>query len=274
MTQTASAAAELTLDTTREIRQQFATDIAIERTRLLYQGSWVPTLFMLLNSAACAFLLWAPPSRVLLSGWLIWLVLLAVLRLLQVSAFNRAQPSRQVQAHWRRNFLFGAGASGLTLAFAAIALVPADVFYQQALVYGLIAAVGGLSAAQRTQPAARLGHAWRHPAADPAGGGLAGQPPAAAQPAAAFPESGADRSPGACPAAGRDAQWRTGPRSRAAPLGRRRAAHRPCRAGNARGRAHPGAGRCHPRPEQERGAPGPGPGGQRVGLVGLEPAER
>src|SRR3990167_6904241 len=140
MTQTASAAAELTLDTTREIRQQFATDIAIERTRLLYQGSWVPTLFMLLNGAACAFLLWAPPSRVLLSGWLIWLVLLAVLRLLQVSAFNRAQPSRQVQAHWRRNFLFGAGASGLTLAFAAIALVPADVFYQQALVYGLIAA--------------------------------------------------------------------------------------------------------------------------------------
>ncbi|WP_172147947.1 MULTISPECIES: putative bifunctional diguanylate cyclase/phosphodiesterase [Pseudomonas] len=140
MTQTASAAAELTLDTTREIRQQFATDIAIERTRLLYQGSWVPTLFMLLNGAACAFLLWAPPSRALLSGWLIWLVLLAVLRLVQVSAFNRAQPSRQVHAHWRRNFLFGAGASGLTLAFAAIALVPADVFYQQALVYGLIAA--------------------------------------------------------------------------------------------------------------------------------------
>src|SRR3990167_1199089 len=81
MTQTASAAAELTLDSAREIRQLFATDIAIERTRLLYQGSWVPSLFMLLNGAACAYLLWAPPS-----------------------------------------------------------LVPADVFYQQALVYGLIAA--------------------------------------------------------------------------------------------------------------------------------------
>ncbi|MDP3978551.1 MAG: EAL domain-containing protein [Pseudomonas sp.] len=140
MTRTASATVEPTLDTTPEIRQQFATDIAIERTRLLYQGSWVPTLFMLLNGVACAYLLWAPPSRVLLSGWLAGLVLLAVLRLLHVRAFNRAQPSCQAQAHWRRNFLFGAGASGLILAFAAIALVPADVFYQQALVYGLIAA--------------------------------------------------------------------------------------------------------------------------------------
>ncbi|MDP2242842.1 EAL domain-containing protein [Pseudomonas sp.] len=139
MTQTASAA-ELPLDTAREIRQQFATDIAIERTRLLYQGSWVPTLFMLLNGVACAYLLWTPQNRVLLSGWLVCLVLLAVLRLLQVRAFNAAPPSSQAQVHWRRNFLSGAGASGLTLAFAAIGLVPADVFYQQALVYGLIAA--------------------------------------------------------------------------------------------------------------------------------------
>ena len=31
------------------LHQQFATEIAVERTRLLYQGSQVPTLFMLLG---------------------------------------------------------------------------------------------------------------------------------------------------------------------------------------------------------------------------------
>ena len=33
----------------RALHQQFATEIAVERTRLLYQGSQVPTLFMLLG---------------------------------------------------------------------------------------------------------------------------------------------------------------------------------------------------------------------------------
>ncbi len=137
---TSTAVAELTLDISPEIDQQFVTDIAAERTRLLYQGSRVPTLLMLLSGLACAYLLWTPDNRWLLSGWLVWLVLLGVLRLVQVTAFNAAAPSRQAQPYWRWRFLFGAAASGLTLAFAAIALVPADEFYQQALVYGLISA--------------------------------------------------------------------------------------------------------------------------------------
>ena len=69
-----------------------------------------------------------------------WLVLLAVLRLIQMTAFKAALPSRQANPHWRRVFLVGAGLSGLTLAFAAIFLVPAERFLLQALVYGLIAA--------------------------------------------------------------------------------------------------------------------------------------
>ncbi|HBX57781.1 putative bifunctional diguanylate cyclase/phosphodiesterase [Pseudomonas sp. UBA2684] len=137
---TSAVVGESSLGSSREIRQQFATDIAVERTRLLYQGSRVPSLFMLLNGLACAYLLWTPQNSPLLSGWLVWLVVLAVLRLVQVSAFTSALPSHQAHAQWQRLFLFGAAASGLTLAFAAIALVPADVFYQQALVYGLIAA--------------------------------------------------------------------------------------------------------------------------------------
>ncbi|MDH4610532.1 EAL domain-containing protein [Pseudomonas sp. BN102] len=130
----------LSLADSREIRHLFATDIAAERTRLLYQGSQVPTLFMLLNGLACAYLLWGPGNSLLLGGWLAWLVLLAVLRLTQVAAFKHAEPSQQACPRWRRAFLFGAGASGLTLAFAAVALVPPDAFLQQALVYGLIAA--------------------------------------------------------------------------------------------------------------------------------------
>ncbi|MFZ5960136.1 EAL domain-containing protein [Pseudomonas knackmussii] len=123
-----------------DIRQQYAREIAIERTRLLYQGSRVPTLLMLLNGLALAGLLWDRQGALLLSGWLVWLVVLAVLRLIQVSAFHTASEERQADPHWLRAFLFGAGASGLTLAFAAIALVPADAFLQQALVFGLIAA--------------------------------------------------------------------------------------------------------------------------------------
>lgn len=124
----------------RDVAELFATDIAAERTRMLFQGSQVPTLFMLLCGVACAFLLWAPLPPGLLVSWSIWLVILAVLRLVQVRAFNKAVPSRQAERHWRRLFLLGAGASGLTLAFAVIVLVPADVFYLQALVYGLIVA--------------------------------------------------------------------------------------------------------------------------------------
>lgn len=124
----------------RQIMQQFATDIAAERTRLLYQGSLVPTLFTLLNGVACALLLWGSQAHGLLSGWLVWLGLLGGLRLVQVRAFSRASASQQAAPRWRQRFLMGAGASGLTLAFAAIWLVPADVFHLQALVYGLIAA--------------------------------------------------------------------------------------------------------------------------------------
>ena len=123
-----------------DTRQAFMADLAVERTRLLYQGSQVPTLLMLLSGVACAYLLWNPSNSTRLAGWLVWLVLLAVMRLIQVTAFNAALPSRQAEPQWRRMFLLGAGLSGLTLAFAEIALVPPDAFLQQALVYGLIAA--------------------------------------------------------------------------------------------------------------------------------------
>ena len=133
-------AASAAADQARTIQQQYATELELERTRLLYQGSQVPTLFMLLNALVCAALLWQPQPSLALAGWLLWVVLLAVLRLIQMSAFKAALPSRQMHPRWRQMFLIGAGASGLSLAFAAIVLVPPDQFLLQALVNGLIAA--------------------------------------------------------------------------------------------------------------------------------------
>ncbi len=124
----------------RVIRKQFATELAVERTRLLYQGSLLPTLFMLINGLVCAWLLWSPQRYLLVSIWMVWLMALVALRVIQVAAFDSAIPSRQAQPIWRRMFLLGSAVSGLTLACAGIALVPTDSFLQQAWVFGLIGA--------------------------------------------------------------------------------------------------------------------------------------
>jgi len=124
----------------RVIRKHYAMEMAVERTRLLYQGSLLPTLFMLLNGLVCAWLLWSPERYLPLSIWLVWLLALVALRVIQVAAFDSAIPSRQAQPLWRRMFLLGSAVSGLTLACAGIALVPTDNFLQQAWVFGLIGA--------------------------------------------------------------------------------------------------------------------------------------
>lgn len=124
----------------REIRKQYAMEMAVERTRLLYQGSLLPTLFMLINGLVCAGLLWSPQRYFLVSVWLVWLLSLVALRVIQVAAFDSAIPNRQAHPIWRRMFLLGSGLTGLTLASAGIALAPADNFIQQAWVFGLIGA--------------------------------------------------------------------------------------------------------------------------------------
>lgn len=127
-------------ETARSVRRQFATQLTIERTRLLYQGSLLPTLFMLVNGLLCAWLLWSPARYLLVSVWLAWLLALVALRVIQVAAFDAATPARQAKTSWRRMFLSGSAFSGLTLACAAIALVPVDSFVQQAWVFGLLGA--------------------------------------------------------------------------------------------------------------------------------------
>ncbi|NIF18887.1 EAL domain-containing protein [Pantoea sp. Cy-639] len=127
-------------ETTRSVRRQFATQLSIERTRLLYQGSLLPTLFMLLNGLLCAWLLWSPGRYLLVGVWLAWLLALVALRVIQVAAFEAATAVRQAKSTWRRMFLFGSAFSGLTLASAAIALAPVENFVQQAWAFGLLGA--------------------------------------------------------------------------------------------------------------------------------------
>ena len=128
------------IEARRGIRKQFATQLAVERTRLLYQGSLLPTLFMLLNGLVCAWLLWSPQRYLLVSIWVVWLMALVSLRVIQVAAFDAAMPDRQAKPTWWRMFLLGSAFSGLTLASAAIAVVPVDNFLQQAWVFGLLGA--------------------------------------------------------------------------------------------------------------------------------------
>ncbi|RRV09605.1 EAL domain-containing protein [Pseudomonas sp. v388] len=124
----------------RGLLKQFASQLAVERTRLLYQGSVLPTLFMLINGLVCAWLLWSPQGYLRVSIWLGWLAALICLRVSQVAAFRNASPERQAAPIWQRMFLLGAGVSGLTLATAAWVMVPVDNFEQQAWVFGLIGA--------------------------------------------------------------------------------------------------------------------------------------
>jgi diguanylate cyclase (GGDEF)-like protein/PAS domain S-box-containing protein len=124
----------------RSIVKQFATQLEVERTRLLYQGSLLPTLLMSINGLACAWLLWGPERYLMVSIWLGWLSALVCLRISQVAAFRSASPERQALPIWRRMFLLGAGASGLTLAAAATVMVPVENFEQQAWVFGMIGA--------------------------------------------------------------------------------------------------------------------------------------
>ncbi|MBL3945432.1 hypothetical protein FH719_24610, partial [Bacteroides thetaiotaomicron] len=64
------------------IRKDYATEMAVERTRLLYQGSLLPTLLMLVNGLVCAWLLWSPKLYVLDSIWLVWLLALVAMRVI------------------------------------------------------------------------------------------------------------------------------------------------------------------------------------------------
>ncbi|WP_313526590.1 putative bifunctional diguanylate cyclase/phosphodiesterase [Stutzerimonas kunmingensis] len=118
-----------------------AADIVAERTRLLYRGSRVPAWLLLLATLVLGVVLWGEQGGVELGLWLGWMAALALLRLQQIFAFNRVSPEAQAAPCWRWRFVVGSGASALSLCYAMVVLVPADVFVTQALLYGLIGSV-------------------------------------------------------------------------------------------------------------------------------------
>ena len=120
---------------------QARSDQNAERTRLLYRGSRLPAVLLLLTTLACGVVLWGEQAGVELAVWLSWMLALGLLRLQQVMAFNRASPELQAAPHWRWRFMLGSAASALSLCYAMVALVPADAFVTQALLYGLIGSV-------------------------------------------------------------------------------------------------------------------------------------
>ncbi|WP_205992553.1 hypothetical protein, partial [Pseudomonas viridiflava] len=67
------------------LQERYAAQLAAERTRLLYQGSLMPTLLMLLNGGLCAWLLWTPQHYLGVSIELLWLLLLVAGRVIQVA---------------------------------------------------------------------------------------------------------------------------------------------------------------------------------------------
>ncbi len=118
-----------------------AVEQAAEHTRLLYRGSRTPALLLLLTTLICGVVLWPEQGGIELGVWLGWMATLGLLRLQQVGAFNRASPEAQAAPHWRWRFLLGSCASALSLSYAMVALVPADTFVTQALLYGLMGSV-------------------------------------------------------------------------------------------------------------------------------------
>lgn len=120
---------------------QALSDQTAERTRLLYRGSRLPAVLLLLTTLVCGVVLWGEQAGIELGVWLSWMLGLGLLRLQQVKAFNRASPAQQATPHWRWRFMLGSAASALSLCYAMVALVPADAFATQALLYGLIGSV-------------------------------------------------------------------------------------------------------------------------------------
>ena len=112
-----------------------------ERTRLLYQSSRISLVLLLVAVAVFLGLLWDKAPLLELTLWSGCTLLLALWRLQQASAFDRAAAQDQQRLYWRRAFLLGSGMTAFTLCYAIVALVPDDSFIQQTLLYGAVGSV-------------------------------------------------------------------------------------------------------------------------------------
>ena len=132
-----------------------ACDPRSERTRLLYKSSQVSLWLTLLASLAFPLLLWPNQGSAHVAAWSAWTLLLSLLRLYQAKRHALATPRQRRRAFWSRTFMLGNLASALSLAYAAVVLVPALDPARQMLLYGLLGAglVAGAAACTTSLPA-------------------------------------------------------------------------------------------------------------------------
>ncbi|WP_407294297.1 putative bifunctional diguanylate cyclase/phosphodiesterase [Stutzerimonas zhaodongensis] len=116
-------------------------DQRAERTRLLYEGSRLALVLMIITSLVFPIVLWAEAPKLQLSIWSGVTLALALLRLQQTLSFVKASADERKRPRWYRSFLLTSVASAVTLNYAIIELALGGSFLQQTLLLGSLGSV-------------------------------------------------------------------------------------------------------------------------------------
>lgn len=131
--------------------------IEAERLDLVYTQAPIALLSMLLSGTALTFCLWDVIPPVHLFRWLALSLLVILGRSILAHAYKRRTTGWHRLAMWRRWFVCGAGAAGVTWAFAGIVLFPAaSQTHQLILIFILCANATGSIAFLSPLPGAFL----------------------------------------------------------------------------------------------------------------------
>lgn len=112
-----------------------------ERTRLLYQGSRLTLLLMVITSLVFLGTHWGQGPTAEVLAWSGLICLLALLRSFQTYAFLNASPQEQSHPRWLRFFLLTTAGSAVLLDYAILELAISGPFLQQAVLLGSVASV-------------------------------------------------------------------------------------------------------------------------------------
>src|SRR5690606_27176186 len=116
-------------------------DQRTERTRLLFSGLRLPLLLMSLAALLLPMVLWREQGQLELLLWAFSTLALAALRLQQGAVFARADSNVQARPSWFQGLLLGNVMSAVVLGYAIVALVPAEGFVAQTLLFGVLGSV-------------------------------------------------------------------------------------------------------------------------------------
>lgn len=121
--------------------QRFVGEESAESIAILYRSAQMPTLLMVLCSAVCVWILRASPQFALVSTWAIFVVSLAVLRMIAVYFFERATEVQRSAIRWRIILLVGACISGFAMSIFACVFIPDVPLTEQVILLGLVSLV-------------------------------------------------------------------------------------------------------------------------------------